>query len=121
MTTSMRADAPEDLQAQGSPTLISEREHDQIERANASKATPVVFIHGLWVLPSSWDRFAAVFEEAGYVPLTPSWPATFGKLRSVSSPRLTRLTTYSRPVESRRPFLTRVSRCTAPRKPETLP
>ena len=79
MTTSERADAPEDLEAQGqlspgSPTLISEREHDQIERANASTATPVVFIHGLWVLPSSWDRFAAAFEEAGYVPLTPSWP-----------------------------------------------
>ena len=34
----------------------------------------MVFIHGLWVLPSSWDGFAAVFEEAGYVPLTPSWP-----------------------------------------------
>jgi non-heme chloroperoxidase len=75
MTTSVRPDAAEDVQAPtGSPTLISEREHDQIERANASKATPVVFIHGLWVLPSSWDRFAAVFEEAGYVPLTPSWP-----------------------------------------------
>ena len=71
MTTSVQADAPE---ATGSPTLIMEREHDQIERANASSATPVVFIHGLWVLPSSWDRFAAVFEEAGYVPLTPSWP-----------------------------------------------
>jgi len=76
MTTSVRPDAPEDLQAQGhpSPTLIMEREHEQIERANASTATPVVFIHGLWVLPSSWDRFAAVFEEAGYIALTPSWP-----------------------------------------------
>jgi pimeloyl-ACP methyl ester carboxylesterase len=34
----------------------------------------VVFIHGLWLLPSSWDRWAAVFEEAGYAPLTPGWP-----------------------------------------------
>ena len=58
----------------GSPTLIMEREHEQIERANASTATPVVFIHGLWLLPSSWDRWAAFFEEAGYVPLTPGWP-----------------------------------------------
>jgi non-heme chloroperoxidase len=71
MTTSAQADAPAGT---GSPILISEREHEQIERANASTATPVVFIHGLWVLPSSWDRFAAVFEEAGYVTLTPSWP-----------------------------------------------
>jgi pimeloyl-ACP methyl ester carboxylesterase len=34
----------------------------------------VVFIHGLWLLPSSWDRWAAVFEEAGYAALTPGWP-----------------------------------------------
>ena len=36
--------------------------------------TPIVFIHGLWLLPSSWDRWAAVFEEAGYAALTPGWP-----------------------------------------------
>jgi non-heme chloroperoxidase len=53
---------------------ISEREAVQIERANATNATPVVFIHGLWLLPSSWDRWAALFEEAGYVALTPDWP-----------------------------------------------
>jgi non-heme chloroperoxidase len=34
----------------------------------------VVFIHGLWLLPSSWDRWAALFEEAGYAALTPRWP-----------------------------------------------
>jgi len=49
-------------------------EADPIEAANASKKTPVVFIHGLWLLPSSWDRWAAVFAEAGYAPLTPGWP-----------------------------------------------
>jgi non-heme chloroperoxidase len=49
-------------------------EADQIAEANASKKTPVVFIHGLWLLPSSWDRWAKVFEEAGYAPLTPGWP-----------------------------------------------
>jgi pimeloyl-ACP methyl ester carboxylesterase len=53
---------------------ITERETQQIDRANASEGTPVVFIHGLWLLPSSWDRWATVFEEAGYAPLTPSWP-----------------------------------------------
>src|SRR3989440_8210938 len=53
---------------------ITERETQQIEQANASGKTPVVFIHGLWLLPSSWDRWAALFEEAGYAPLTPRWP-----------------------------------------------
>ena len=57
-----------------SPTTITERELAQIERANATTATPVVFIHGLWLLPSSWDAWAALFEEAGYVALTPDWP-----------------------------------------------
>jgi non-heme chloroperoxidase len=47
---------------------------EQIDRANASGLTPVVFIHGLWLLPSSWDRWATVFEEAGYTTLTPGWP-----------------------------------------------
>ena len=49
-------------------------EDEQVQRANASGKTPVVFIHGLWLLPSSWDRWAAVFEEAGYTALTPGWP-----------------------------------------------
>jgi non-heme chloroperoxidase len=52
----------------------SEREIRQVEQANASGLTPVVFIHGLWPLPSSWDRWADFFEEAGYAALTPSWP-----------------------------------------------
>ncbi|WP_119729966.1 alpha/beta hydrolase [Thermomonospora amylolytica] len=46
----------------------------RIEEINASGRPPVVFVHGLWLLPSSWDRWAAVFEEAGYAPLTPGWP-----------------------------------------------
>jgi non-heme chloroperoxidase len=47
---------------------------NQVERANASGLTPVVFMHGLWLLPSSWDRWAALFDQAGYASLTPGWP-----------------------------------------------
>jgi pimeloyl-ACP methyl ester carboxylesterase len=47
---------------------------EQIDQANATNRTPVVFIHGLWLLPHSWDRWATVFAEAGYAPLTPGWP-----------------------------------------------
>ncbi|MEY9964797.1 non-heme chloroperoxidase [Streptacidiphilus sp. MAP12-16] len=46
----------------------------QIENANATGRTPVVFVHGLWLLPSSWDRWAAHFEKAGYAPVSLSWP-----------------------------------------------
>jgi pimeloyl-ACP methyl ester carboxylesterase len=53
---------------------ISEREHQEIEAANASDNTPVVLIHGLWVLPSSWANWVDFFKQAGYAPLTPDWP-----------------------------------------------
>jgi hypothetical protein len=45
---------------------ISERENRQIEEANASGNTHVVFIHGLWVLQSSWGSWIDSFREAGY-------------------------------------------------------
>ena len=53
---------------------ISERENREIEAANASGSTPVVFIHGLWLLPSSWTNWGKFFEQAGYASLTPDWP-----------------------------------------------
>src|SRR5215471_12451879 len=53
---------------------ISEREQREIEAANASGNTPVIFIHGLWLLPGSWTSWADFFTQAGYAPLTPDWP-----------------------------------------------
>jgi non-heme chloroperoxidase len=53
---------------------ITDFEAEQIETANAAGKTPVVFIHGLWLLPSSWARWAAAFEQAGFTALTPGWP-----------------------------------------------
>jgi len=53
---------------------ISEREAQQVEKANAGGRTPVVFIHGLWLLPSSWNNWIEFFEEAGYAALNPDWP-----------------------------------------------
>jgi pimeloyl-ACP methyl ester carboxylesterase len=53
---------------------LSTPEAEQVERANSSGRQPVVFVHGLWLLPSSWDRWASLFEEAGYTALTPGWP-----------------------------------------------
>jgi pimeloyl-ACP methyl ester carboxylesterase len=53
---------------------ISEREAKQVEAANAGGRTPVVFIHGLWLLASSWQRWAELFEGAGYSPVLAEWP-----------------------------------------------
>jgi pimeloyl-ACP methyl ester carboxylesterase len=33
-----------------------------------------VFIHGLWLLPSSWNNWVEYFEQEGYAGLTPDWP-----------------------------------------------
>ena len=53
---------------------ITDHERLEVDRANETGLQPVVFVHGLWLLPSSWDRWAKVFEEAGFVALTPGWP-----------------------------------------------
>jgi pimeloyl-ACP methyl ester carboxylesterase len=53
---------------------ISANESTQVEAANAGGRMPVVFVHGLWLLAGSWDRWAAVFEEAGYAPIVADWP-----------------------------------------------
>jgi non-heme chloroperoxidase len=53
---------------------ISDRESQQVEAANASGNIPVVLIHGLWLLPSSWNNWVEFFEQEGFVGLTPDWP-----------------------------------------------
>jgi non-heme chloroperoxidase len=53
---------------------ITSREQQQIDQANASGRTAVVLVHGLWLLASSWDSWAGLFEEAGYAAVAPGWP-----------------------------------------------
>jgi non-heme chloroperoxidase len=57
-----------------SPSTVTEYEAEQVARANSSTATPVVLVHGLWLLPSSWEPWAKHFEKAGYVAVSPGWP-----------------------------------------------
>src|SRR4051812_28825031 len=53
---------------------VTQHEAQQVQRANKIGLQPVVFVHGLWLLPSSWERWTALFEEAGFTALTPGWP-----------------------------------------------
>ncbi|CAN5466326.1 alpha/beta fold hydrolase [soil metagenome] len=55
-------------------TSLTSAELDEIHRANAGGKTPVLFVHGLWLLSSSWDRWRRLFEDAGYATLAPGWP-----------------------------------------------
>jgi non-heme chloroperoxidase len=53
---------------------FTDHEKQEIDRANESGLRPVVFVHGLWLLSSSWDRWRALFEEQGYTTIAPGWP-----------------------------------------------
>src|SRR5215207_3727460 len=64
----------EESSGPSSQLTITENELEECKRANATGRPPVVFVHGLWLLPSSWDRWATLFEENGYASLTPGWP-----------------------------------------------
>ncbi|GAS97101.1 uncharacterized protein RMCC_4067 [Mycolicibacterium canariasense] len=55
-------------------TTITAREQAEIDAANRSGAQPVVFVHGLWLLPDSWDAWRTLFEENGFATLAPGWP-----------------------------------------------
>jgi pimeloyl-ACP methyl ester carboxylesterase len=54
--------------------LISARERQQIDSANASGRTPAVFIHGLWLLAGSWQPWEELFEQSGFAPVAVDWP-----------------------------------------------
>src|SRR5258706_3272572 len=53
---------------------VSRNTTEQVNQANATGRTPVVFVHRLWLLPSSWDPSAALFDQAAYTPASPGWP-----------------------------------------------
>jgi non-heme chloroperoxidase len=53
---------------------LTEREMAEINDANRTGKQPVLFVHGLWLLSNSWDRWRTVFEDAGYATVAPGWP-----------------------------------------------
>ena len=55
-------------------STLADWERDEIARANASDRMPVMFVHGLWLLSSSWAPWREFFEDNGFVALAPSWP-----------------------------------------------
>lgn len=53
---------------------LTDTELADVERANAGGGQPVVFIHGLWLLSSSWERWRRLFEDNGFQTIAPGWP-----------------------------------------------
>jgi pimeloyl-ACP methyl ester carboxylesterase len=61
-------------QNQTNTSVVTDWERAEVERANSSGLPAVVFVHGLWLLPSSWDGWRKLFEDNGYITLAPGWP-----------------------------------------------
>jgi non-heme chloroperoxidase len=69
------ADAPEgNSMTDTAASTVALWEQAEIARANATGLTPVVFVHGLWLLSSSWQRWRDLFEANGYTTVAPGWP-----------------------------------------------
>jgi non-heme chloroperoxidase len=57
-----------------SPPNAADRAAEQVAKADASGKRPVLFVHGLWLLPSSWENWATLFEDSGFAPILAAWP-----------------------------------------------
>ena len=55
-------------------TTLTIHEQQDIDRANDSGLQPIVFVHGLWLLASSWDYWRAFYEAQGFTTVAPGWP-----------------------------------------------
>ena len=55
-------------------STLTDREQAEVQAANDSGRRPVVFVHGLWLLSSSWQAWRDLFESRGYATLAPGWP-----------------------------------------------
>src|SRR6478609_4690315 len=55
-------------------STVTAREAAEVAAANESGRQPVVFVHGLWLLASSWDAWRRLFEERGFATVAADWP-----------------------------------------------
>jgi non-heme chloroperoxidase len=53
---------------------VTDWEKAEIDRANESGLTPVTFVHGLWLLSSSWQQWRDLFEANDFITIAPGWP-----------------------------------------------
>lgn len=56
------------------PDFVSDEDALLISDANESGLTPILFIHGLWLHRSSWNKWSARFAKEGFFPVAPGWP-----------------------------------------------
>lgn len=56
-------------------STVTAREAAEVRAANESGRQPVVFVHGLWLLQSSWDAWKQYVEDRGYAAVAVDWPS----------------------------------------------
>lgn len=53
---------------------MQQMDRQRVQDINRSGRQPALFIHGLWLEPSSWHQWLSRFENAGYGCAAPGWP-----------------------------------------------
>ena len=79
---------------------LSAREQAEVDAANKSGRPVAVFVHGLWLLPGSWDEWRRLFEDSGYATVAPDWP---GDAESVAQAKAAPDTFAKRSLTAQRP------------------
>jgi pimeloyl-ACP methyl ester carboxylesterase len=50
---------------------------------HAAPTDTIMFIHGLWMTPRSWEKWMERYESRGYRVLAPSWPGLEGEVEAL--------------------------------------
>lgn len=53
--------------------------------AGPSDPDAVVFVHGLWMTPRSWERWAKRYEDRGYRVLATAWPGMESEVEALNA------------------------------------
>ena len=57
-------------------------------RMTSNRSAPtdtILFIHGLWMTPRSWEKWMERYESRGYRVLAPSWPGLEGEVEALNA------------------------------------
>jgi pimeloyl-ACP methyl ester carboxylesterase len=69
--------------AHSGETATSGGLHDRREHPDPGAPDTIVLIHGFWMTPRSWEKWAEHHEDKGYRVLTPTYPGFEGEVEAL--------------------------------------
>lgn len=61
---------------------LTSRESAEVAAANAAVRTPILLIHGLWMLAGGWEPWRGLLEHEGYAVVAADWPGDAADVRA---------------------------------------